>query len=55
MENSVENVDSLCFGDWRMKWEEQGGDKRNSKFLRIVAELEAIFAWCCGGNMREAL
>ena len=55
MENSVENVESLCFGDGRMKWEKKGGDKRNSKFLLIVAELELIFAWCCGGNIWEAL
>ena len=38
-----------------MKWEKKGGDKRNSKFLLIVAELELIFAWCCGGNVWEAL
>ena len=42
MENSVKNVESLCFGDGRIKWEEKGGEKRNSKFLLIVAEWAQI-------------
>ena len=38
----MENVESLFFGDGRTKWEEKGGEKRNSKFLLIVAELAQI-------------
>ena len=51
---------------WKIQWKmwrvytlsQNGADgacEKNSKFLLIVAELELIFAWCCGGNVWEAL
>ena len=52
MENSVENVE--CCVAYRMG-QERIREKKNSKFLLIVVELELNFAWCCGGNMRETL
>ena len=39
---------------WRLE-EEVIEMLENSKFLLIVAELELIFAWCCGGNIWETL
>ena len=52
MENSVENVER---GVAYRREQERIREKKNSKFLLIVAKLELNFAWCCGGNMRETL
>ena len=52
MENSAENVE--CCVAYR-RGQERIREKKNSKFLLIVVELELNFAWCCGGNVWETL